>query len=150
MEGNLKAGAFKNEDGALVWQGKDWELSMVLDGHNSSESVDLVIRTIEKEWSRILEIIHIPMKNVFQSIENHLLSVFQSRDFMNECQNVQGETACLICMRKENYLWWFSVGDCVAYLFHEELHRLGQHALNQRQFYEWIGSVNTFSLPVPC
>ena len=28
--------------------------------------------------------------------------------------------------------------------------RLGQFALNQRQFFEWIGRVNTFALPVPC
>ncbi len=34
--------------------------------------------------------------------------------------------------------------------FYEELHKLGQYALNQRHFYEWIGNVNTFDLPVPC
>lgn len=26
---------------------------------------------------------------------------------------------------------------------------MGQAALNQRQFYEWIGHANTFALPVP-
>ena len=34
------------------------------------------------------------------------------------------------------------------YVFHDELHKLGQYALNQRHFYEWIGNVNTFDLPV--
>ncbi|MBS4198130.1 protein phosphatase 2C domain-containing protein [Bacillus sp. FJAT-49732] len=148
--GNSSAGANKNEDGALVWTGVDWELSMILDGHDSSESVDLVIHTIQNEWKSISEILNKPIKHVFQLLEIHLLSVFQSSEFINACQNIKGETACLICVRKENYLWWFSVGDCLVYLLHEELHNLGQYKLNQRQFYEWIGFVNTFSLPVPC
>ena len=46
-------------------------------------------------------------------------------------------------------MWWFAVGDCVLYLFHPELGALGQYALNQRQFFEWIGRVNTFWGSVP-
>ena len=38
----------KNEDGALVWSNGDWEFAAILDGHNSAESVDLVVNTIEK------------------------------------------------------------------------------------------------------
>lgn len=38
----------------------------------------------------------------------------------------------------------------MLYLFHQELALLGQNQLNQRQFYEWIGEVNTFELGVPC
>ncbi|WP_429917828.1 protein phosphatase 2C domain-containing protein [Lederbergia citrisecunda] len=76
--------------------------------------------------------------------------MFQSDKFLDQCKKVKGETACLICIRKENYLWWFSVGDCVVYVFHPELIALGQFQLNQRQFYEWIGHVNTFDKAVPC
>lgn len=36
------------------------------------------------------------------------------------------------------------------YLFHPELQAFGQYQLNQRQFYEWIGQVNTFEQSVPC
>lgn len=36
------------------------------------------------------------------------------------------------------------------YLLHPEYAKMGQHALNQRSFYEWIGEVNTFTKPVPC
>ncbi|MBS4220496.1 protein phosphatase 2C domain-containing protein [Bacillus sp. FJAT-49711] len=148
--GNSNAGANKNEDGALVWKGADWEMSMILDGHDSSESVDLVIRTIQNEWESISEILSKRIESVFPLLESHLLSVFQSAEFIAACEKVKGETACLICVRKENYLYWFSVGDCLVYLLHDELHKLGQYKLNQRQFYEWIGYVNTFSLPVPC
>lgn len=148
--GNLQAGAYKNEDGAMVVKGADWEFAMVLDGHNSAESVKLVLKTIDNEWKKLANFLEEPVEIAFQSFESHLLSVFQSLDFLEACEQIQGETACLLCVRKENYLWWLSVGDCVLYLLHEDLHQFGQYALNQRQFFEWIGQVNTFSLPVPC
>ncbi|MGN4422629.1 PP2C family serine/threonine-protein phosphatase [Bacillus cereus group sp. MYBK30-1] len=148
--GNISAGAKKNEDGALVWSNDHWEFAAILDGHNSAESVDLVVNTIQKEYENINAIMEEPIETVFRSVENHILTVFQSQSFKEECEKVKGETACLISVRKENYIWWLSIGDCLVYVFHEELHKLGQHALNQRHFYEWIGNINTFSLPVPC
>ncbi|MFZ7942936.1 protein phosphatase 2C domain-containing protein [Bacillus sp. S3] len=148
--GNRLAGAFKNEDGAMVMKGADWEFGMILDGHNSSESVELVIKTIENEFDKLAIILEEPIDTALKSCESHILSIFQSEAFLASCKQIQGETACLLCVRKENYLWWLSIGDCVIYILHEELHKLGQYALNQRQFYEWIGQINTFSLPIPC
>ena len=66
------------------------------------------------------------------------------------CKCINGETACLIVVQKEQYLWWMSIGDNLVYLLHPELAELNQFALNQRQFYEWIGKVNTFELDIPC
>ncbi|PEP10237.1 protein phosphatase [Bacillus wiedmannii] len=148
--GNISAGAKKNEDGALVWSNGDWEFAAILDGHNSAESVDLVVNTIQKEYENIKVMMNESIDTVFRSVENHLLTIFQSSSFKEKCQSIKGETACLICVRKENYIWWLSIGDCLIYVFHEELHKLGQYALNQRHFYEWIGNVNTFDLSVPC
>ena len=79
-----------------------------------------------------------------------LLAAFTATAFRQQCRQVQGETACLIAAQKDNFVFWFSVGDCAAYVFHPELARLGQFALNQRQFFEWVGRTNTFDLPVPC
>ena len=56
----------------------------------------------------------------------------------------------MVCVRKDRYLWWMSIGDCVLYLLHPKLAALGQFALNQRGFYEWVGHVNTFDLAAPC
>lgn len=89
-------------------------------------------------------------QKTFKMLEDKILRMFQSREFLFTCRNVQGETACLIVVRKDKYVWWFSVGDCVVYLFHRELSALGQYQINQRQFYEWIGQVNTFEQAVPC
>ena len=61
-----------------------------------------------------------------------------------------GETACLFVIRKEKFLWWLSVGDCILYLFHPELKALGEFQQNDRSFYEWLGQKNTFDLAVPC
>ncbi len=86
----------------------------------------------------------------FKQLEERLLEIFQSDELLAECRNVTGETACLVVVRKDNYLWWFSVGDCLVYLLHPELIALNQFQLNQRQFFEWIGQVNTFEKTVPC
>ena len=88
--------------------------------------------------------------SAFSSLHRHVLALFHSPVFREKCARVQGETACLICARKGPFLWWLSVGDCLVYLFHPELARLGQFALNQRSFFEWIGRANSFALPVPC
>lgn len=53
-------------------------------------------------------------------------------------------------MRKGRYLWWLNIGDCTLYLLNEEYARLGQYAVNQRSFFEWVGEVNTFDQTVPC
>ncbi|MFC0215105.1 protein phosphatase 2C domain-containing protein [Paenibacillus chartarius] len=91
-----------------------------------------------------------PTSQAFQLIERSILDIFTSEPFLSECRRLQGEASCLICLRKENYVWWLSVGDCMLFLSHAELARWGQAMLNQRNFYEWIGRVNTFELSVPC
>jgi serine/threonine protein phosphatase PrpC len=150
--GATLAGADKNEDGALVWYANDgsWEFVMLLDGHNSAQSVELVVTTFEAHALSIAALLTQPVETLFTSLHQTLLSIFQSPFFREQCQRIRGETACLICVRKAQFLWWFSVGDCVVYLLHPELARMKQFALNQRQFFEWVGQVNTFDLLVPC
>ncbi len=84
--GNISAGAKKNEDGALVWSNGEWEFAAILDGHNSAESVDLVVNTIEKEYENIKVILNEPINTVFQSVENHILTIFQSSSFKEKCK----------------------------------------------------------------
>ena len=150
--GATRAGANKNEDGALVWFAHDgsWELALLLDGHTSAQSVELVVSTIEAHASSFAVLLSQPVESAFMSLQALVLSLFQSSAFREQCQRIRGETSCLICVRKAQFLWWLSIGDCVVYLFHPELARLKQFALNQRQFFEWVGQVNTFALPVPC
>ncbi|WNF24854.1 protein phosphatase 2C domain-containing protein [Mesobacillus jeotgali] len=151
--GNSRAGQYKNEDGCLVWfnEQQDWEFTILLDAHNTAESAELIIKQIESAELEIKQTLSKPTNQLtFKKLEEKIISLFQSEEFLLACRNVTGETACLIVARKDQYVWWFSVGDCVLYLFHEELAAMGQYQLNQRQFYEWIGEVNTFELDVPC
>lgn len=151
--GNSKAGQFKNEDGCLVWvnQKEDWELAIILDAHNTAESAEIIVELFENNQIEIKRLLSMDTTyKTFKKIEEKIFKLFQSKQFLTACRNVKGETACLIVVRKDNYLWWFSVGDCVLYLFHPELTALGQYQLNQRQFFEWIGQVNTFKQEVPC
>jgi hypothetical protein len=153
--GHSGAGATKNEDGALVWAAgdggpADWELALVLDAHATAESAALVLEAVEAERDTIAALLEGSVASAFGELERHFVNLFSSTDFRARCAQVQGETACLIAVRKARFLWWFSVGDCVIYLFHPDLARLGQYALNQRQFFEWLGQVHTFNLSAPC
>lgn len=150
--GNSLSGANKNEDGCLVWAGEkeDWEFAVILDAHYSAESAELVVEELVTQKESLLETIKLPAPACFIELESRLASLFRSSEFRSKCQMIKGETACLIAFRKENYVWWLSIGDCVLYLFHPELSDFKQYQLNQRNFYEWIGKVNTFEQPLPC
>ena len=151
--GNSKAGQNKNEDGCLVWinEKEDWEFTILLDAHHTSESAELIVEEFLNKNNEIKFILSLPTTHqTFKRLEEKILQIFQSQQFLSACRNVKGETSCLIVVRKDKYVWWFSVGDCLLYLFHKELVALGQYQLNQRQFFQWIGQVNTFEMEVPC
>ncbi|MET3728401.1 serine/threonine protein phosphatase PrpC [Fictibacillus halophilus] len=150
--GNSAAGSYKNEDGCLVWinEAENWEFTMVLDGHKTAQSVELVLNHFLKNENVIKRVLAESASVALKKLDHLILDIFQDPDFMESCRKTTGETACLIVVRKEKYLWWFSVGDCILHLFHPELIALGERQLVQRSFYEWVGEVNTFELPVPC
>ncbi|WP_270179716.1 protein phosphatase 2C domain-containing protein [Alkalihalobacillus sp. CinArs1] len=150
--GNSEAGQYKNEDGCLIWVDKEagWEFTVILDAHNSAESAELVVEQFLKWKAELQQILSLPSEQTMKRLHDTMLNLFQEETFLKDCKNVQGETACLIVLRKEKYVWWFSIGDCLSFVFHPELARLGQYQLNQRQFYEWIGQVNTFDQVIPC
>jgi Protein phosphatase 2C len=150
--GNTRAGADKNEDAAfaLCAQGGAWEFAAVIDAHYSADSARLLLRALSDGQEAMAACLSRPLHEAFGSLQQHLLSTFTSEEFRAACSRAVGEASCLVVARKSGFLWWLSVGDCVGYLLHPRLARLGQLALNQRSFYEWIGSRNTFDLPVPC
>ncbi len=150
--GNTEAGANKNEDAALVLCHNDgeWELAAVVDAHYSSESARLILDALAGEQERIVASMAGSVGAAFGLLERHLVDLFASPGFRAKCRQVVGEASCLIAARKDRFVWWLSVGDCVAYALNSRLAGLGQFALNQRSFFEWIGDRNTFDLPVPC
>ncbi|ANU13301.1 hypothetical protein B481_2720 [Planococcus halocryophilus Or1] len=150
--GNSTAGQYKNEDACLVWtnEKEDWEFVVLLDAHQSAESAELVISTVNVLKGVIQKKLKLPTKQAFEQTAETLLMTFESSDFKESCRKVQGETAVLCVVRKGKFLWWLSIGDCLLYLFHPELVALNETQQNHRSFYEWVGQVNTFELPVPC
>ncbi|MGD7009763.1 protein phosphatase 2C domain-containing protein [Metabacillus sp. 84] len=148
--GSSKAGQYKNEDGCLIYIGEDWELGMILDAHKSAESAELAVREFSKAEQDVRAILTMPTGTALKELPLFLADFFTHPDFLAACREVEGETACLIAVRKDKYLFWFSIGDCVLHLYHPELAALGEYQQNHRSFYEWVGQVNTFELPVPC
>jgi hypothetical protein len=146
--GNSNAGANKNEDGALLWSDgdADWEFAVIFDGHNTSESVQLLLDNFTYCKSDIIEILNSPISNAFEPLHEYIVTMLSSLD----TSSVHGESSCLVFVRKGRYLWWLNIGDCILYLLNEEYARLGQYAVNQRSYFEWVGEVNTFHQTVPC
>src|SRR5439155_441804 len=131
--GHTGTGADKNEDGALAWcdDEEGWEFAALMDAHGSAESAALVLSAIQAEEQAITQRLSKSVEEAFADLQCHLISLFRSDQFRSRCREIRGETACLICARKAQFLWWLSIGDCVVYLFHAELAALGQFALNQ-------------------
>jgi serine/threonine protein phosphatase PrpC len=150
--GNSSAGQYKNEDGCLLWidEEKDWEFAILLDAHNTAQSAELVIEEIHRQREAILSFLDLECQDAFQQINDMILKTFKGDSFREACKAIKGETACLFVIRKDNFLSWFSVGDCILHLYHPELSRLGEYQQNHRSFFEWVGQESTFNKSVPC
>lgn len=150
--GATRAGADRNEDAALVWCARDgdWEFSVLVDAHFSAESAVLLIDALSAERDAVTAMMSGPLATFAPTLHGHLVGLFASQAFRDRCHEVTGEASIVLCARRACYLWWLSVGDVMLYLLHPELARLGQFALTQRNFFEWIGERNTFDLAVPC
>ena len=149
--GAAEAGAKKNEDAALVWTADDnsWTVAALLDAHGSSDSAVLVLNQLTALGDTIEQIMAdstAPLWDLTALIVRHL----NEAGFRQQCREVRGETALLVCAQKGAYLSWLSIGDIPVYVFHPDFARLNQFALNQRMFFEWTGKTNTFDLPLSC
>lgn len=143
--GRVDAGAHKNEDAALLIEGSDWELAAVADAHAGGDSSALVVELLES-GSELQRVLGRPSPMALRALHAELVE----RLLRADTSRLTGETAVLVVARKDGFVSWLSVGDCVAYALHPDLARLGQRALNQRSFYEWFGRVDTLRLGVPC
>ena len=148
--GNTEAGAAKNEDTAIVLSdGESWTFAALLDAHDSSESANAVLDELGSAEDRIVTLLRGPVDHL-EILKTEVIALLSSDTFRTRCHGLSGETACLICVQKERFLWWMSIGDNLVYVLHPEFAKLGQYALNQRSFFEWVGRVNTFDLAIPC
>ena len=143
--GRRDAGARKNEDAALLVEGSDWELAVVADAHAGGDSSAFVVELLESS-NELHRILGLPGPTALSALQAEVIAQLLSAD----TSHLTGETAVIVVARKGGFVSWLSVGDCVAYALHPDLARLGQHALNQRSFYEWFGRVDSLRLDIPC
>ncbi len=144
--GNKSAGAIKNEDAVWCLVGETWQLGIIFDAHNSSESAVYLVDLFSTFQLKFEQIMSEKLPYAFSQLQQFIIKLLGEQEF----KNIQGETSILICAHKDGFLWWFCIGDNLACLLHPELIQFGQYALNQRSFYEWVGEANTFALPVAC
>lgn len=147
LGGLTKAGQTKNEDGAVLFTGENWEFILLMDAHYSADSAKLVAEAFLQAEPELREACE--AATAFGQVPAVIIDQLSRPSFLEACRNVKGETACLFVFRKDAYIWWLSIGDCLLYLFHSELAKMGEFEQNTRHFYEWIGQRNTWSLQVP-
>jgi hypothetical protein len=150
--GASASGAFKNEDAAWVLCHPDgeWCFAVLVDGHYSCESDEAIFGILDERKQRIIDAMAGPTGAAFETVRSLLLEGFKSETFREACRHVVGEASAIFCAQKGRFVFWLSVGDCLGFALHPELGGLGQFAMNQRHFYEWMGKSNVFDLdPVP-
>lgn len=150
--GNIRAGANKNEDGLLALHAPDrnWEFAVMVDAHDSCESAELVIGSLEDRVQEFETVLNGNLTEAFDRLRLMLDEHFRDPTFLERCRHIRGECSCLIVCRKGQYVWWYSIGDCMLFMLHPDLMAFDQTMLNQRNFYEWIGRDNTYDDAVPC
>ncbi|MFD0671360.1 protein phosphatase 2C domain-containing protein [Cohnella sp. GCM10027633] len=150
--GSTRAGADKNEDGYLVLGSPErrWEFAVIVDAHSSSESAELVLEEIGNRLPEIENILNGDLAETFSRLQAAIDAMFRDASFLERCRHISGECSCLIVCRKDRFLWWYSIGDCMLFAIHPDLTAFGQTMLNTRNFFEWVGRENTFDDEVPC
>ncbi len=149
--GSIQAGAVRNEDAVLILNSPrdGWKFAALLDAHYSTESDDLIFATLEQRQTAIIEALSKPVGSAFDELRSVLIEAFSSDSFRKACQGVVGEASCIFVAQKARFVFWLTIGDCLGFALHSELAGLGQFAMNQRHFFEWVGKSNVFDLDVP-
>jgi hypothetical protein len=145
------SGAFKNEDAAwvLCHPEGEWRFAALVDGHYTCESDETIFEVLDGIRDRLIDAMALPAGAAFEGVRSLLLDGFDSEDFREACTKVVGEASALFCAQKGRFVFWLSIGDCLGYALHPELGGLGQFAMNQRHFFEWMGKSNIFDLDPP-
>ena len=149
--GSSGSGAFKNEDAVwvLCHPQREWHFAALVDGHYTCESDAVIFDVLEARKQEIIEAMSLPPGAAFEALRSLLVAGFDSHAFREACSTVVGEASAVFCAQKGRFVFWLSVGDCLAFALHPELGGLGQFAMNQRHFYEWLGKSNVFDLSPP-
>ncbi|PEB50801.1 hypothetical protein CON65_09025 [Bacillus pseudomycoides] len=150
--GNQESDAYERGDAVLAWWDPqlEFEFVMIFDAHHKTKNIHYIIEAISARKEKLQELFSYPIHLAFHHTHMYLLALFTDELFIEKCEQENGELACLICLRKGEFLYWLSVGDCFAYLFHPERGKNGKGRLNQRKYYECIGRRNIFAANTPC
>ncbi|MGA4498034.1 protein phosphatase 2C domain-containing protein [Bacillus bombysepticus] len=150
--GNQESDAYERGDAVLAWWDPElqFEFVMIFDTHHKTKNIDYIIEAISERKEKLKELFSYPIHLAFHHTHMYLLALFTDELFIKKCDQDDEELACLICLRKGEFLYWLSVGDCFAYLFHSEKTKNGKGRLNKRKNYEYIGRKNIFAANTPC
>jgi len=125
---------------AFLLNATDWEFAFLASSENSVQTTDLLAKIFELTYHELC----IALQSDLVSAQTYLTKFLQSDFFKEKCRDAQGNASVFITIRKDNYLFWLSVGTIKCYIVSAEQHELleGAHGSS-------VGKVNTFEEPTP-
>ncbi|MFP7494643.1 hypothetical protein SFC66_12710 [Terribacillus saccharophilus] len=147
--GSIAHGAFKNENGCLIFTGSDWELAVIMGAEHTVESATFIADSLILRQRKIMETLDEDVSSAMKKIDSFLMSMFNSVRFRSTAAKVTGNSSCLISVRKAGYLYWLSIGENALFHLSSSLNRSNSIQLNQQSSFSRIGADNTFDQEVP-
>ena len=150
--GTRASGASQNDDAAFAIAGPNdtWECAAVVDAHGSDDSARVMVEALRSASDELAMTLTRPVADALLGFQSLILRLLTTRETVAALASCDFETAVLAAARRDRFVSWVSVGDNPLLLFHPQLAQLGQHQLNQRQFFEWVGNADSLRLPVAC
>ncbi|SNZ15291.1 hypothetical protein SAMN05421503_2596 [Terribacillus aidingensis] len=147
--GSILHGAHKNENACLILTGPDWELAVIMGAQHTVESAAFIADSLMLRQRKIIETLDEDTSSAMKKIDSFLMSMFNSVRFRSTAAKVNGNSSCLISVRKAGYLYWLSIGDNALFLLPPSEAHTSSVQMNQQHRSGWIGADNTFDQEVP-
>lgn len=144
--GSTASGAIKNEDAAWALWDRVWTMGAVLDAHNGSDGAERVLQILDEAADSFRTVLNRDGELGVREVQRILKGALSSPAALERLGQCSGETSFLATISVGRILWWFSVGDCFGALIHPDTAHLGGALFAGRQYFQWVGRVNSFGI----
>lgn len=145
--GSTASGATKNEDAAWALWDRAWRMGVVLDAHNGSDSAERVLEILDESADGFRTVLNRNAELGVRDVQRILDGALSSPAVLECLGQCSGETSFIAAVSVGRIVWWFSVGDCFGALIHTDTAQLGGALFTGRQYFQWVGRVNSFETP---
>lgn len=104
----------------------------VADGHAGADSSALAVQLLEGD-PELPGILGLRAGEALPALHAHMLDLFQAAD----TSWLAGDAAVLLAARRDRFVYWLSIGDCMLYVLNRELATSPGRSMRQRCTGRW-------------